>query len=117
MNRCFPGHAEGTSSQRIAYRLFQKVIQHVGYGIDLHQGGVQSMIDEVQVCVGEKHKLHSACLELARVFGIGYILDQKGPKGQLAQTAPDIGIPTIDPKLGGTHGGITEVSRKVFAMY
>lgn len=104
MNRCFPGRAEGTSSQRIAYHLFQKAIQHVDYCIDLHQGGVQPMIDEVRVRVGEKHQLHSACLELARVFGIGYILDQKGPKGQLAQAAPDIGIPTIDPELGGTHG-------------
>lgn len=104
MNRCFPGRAEGTSSQRIAYYLFQKAIQHADYCIDLHQGGVQPMIDEVRVRVGEKHQLHSACLELARVFGIGYILDQKGPKGQLAQAAPDIGIPTIDPELGGTHG-------------
>lgn len=104
MNRCFPGRAEGTSSQRIAYHLFQKAIQHADYCIDLHQGGVQPMIDEVRVRVGEKHQLHTACLELARIFGIGYILDQKGPKGQLAQAAPDIGIPTIDPELGGTHG-------------
>jgi hypothetical protein len=43
-------------------------------------------------------------MELARVFGIGYILDEKGPKGQLAQAAPDKGIPTIDPELGGCHG-------------
>ena len=62
------------------------------------------MIDEVRVRVDEKHTQHSACLELARVFGIGYILDQKGPKGQLAQAAPEAGIPTIDPELGGTHG-------------
>ncbi len=104
MNRCFPGRAEGTSSQRIADRLFKAAIQHTDYCIDLHQGGVQPMIDEVRVRVGEKHQLHSACLDLARVFGIGYILDQKGPKGQLAQAAPDIGIPTIDPELGGTYG-------------
>lgn len=104
MNRCFPGRAEGTSSQRIAHQLFKKAIQHADYCIDLHQGGVQPMIDEVRVRVGEKHQLHSACFDLARVFGIGYILDQKGPKGQLAQAAPDIGIPTIDPELGGTYG-------------
>ena len=104
MNRCFPGRAEGTSSQRIAHHLFKTAIQHADYCIDLHQGGVQPMIDEVRVRVGEKHQLHSGCLDLARVFGIGHILDQKGPKGQLAQAAPDIGIPTIDPELGGTYG-------------
>lgn len=104
MNRCFPGRSDGTSSERIAYQLFEKAIRNADYCIDLHQGGVHPMIDEVRVRVGEKHQCHNACLALARVFGIGYILDQKGPKGQLAQAAPDIGIPTIDPELGGTHG-------------
>ena len=104
MNRCFPGRSDGTSSERIAYQLFEKAIRNADYCIDLHQGGVQPMIDEVRVRVGTKHKCHSACLALAQIFGIGYILDQKGPKGQLAQAAPDIGIPTIDPELGGTYG-------------
>ena len=104
MNRCFPGSRDGTSSERIAYHLFRHAVQQADYCLDLHQGSVHPMIDEVRVRVDEKHTLHSACLELARVFGIGYILDQKGPKGQLAQAAPEIGIPTIDPELGGTHG-------------
>jgi len=43
-------------------------------------------------------------LELALVFGMGYILDEKGPPGQLAQAAPDQNIPTIDPELGGGPG-------------
>ena len=104
MNRCFPGRHDGTSSQRIAYHLFQRAILQADYCLDLHQGGVHPMIDEVRVRVDEKHTQHTACLELARVFGIGHILNQKGPEGQLAQAAPDIGIPTIDPELGGTHG-------------
>ena len=112
MNRCFPGRSNGTSSERIAYQLFEKAVRNADYCIDLHQGGVQPMIDEVRVRVGKKHQCHSACLTLARIFGIGYILDQKGPKGQLAQAAPDIGIPTIDPELGGTHGWDTTSIKK-----
>ena len=114
MNRCFPGRSDGTSSERIAYQLFEMAIRKADYCIDLHQGGVQPMIDEVRVRVGKKHQCHTTSLELARVFGIGYILDQKGPKGQLAQAAPDIGIPTIDPELGGTHGwDTTSISKGV----
>ena len=60
----------------------------------------------------EKHALHNDCLELARVFGIGHILNQKGPNGQLAQAAPELGIPTIDPELGGTHGWDVESIEK-----
>jgi predicted deacylase len=104
MNRCFPGKSDGTSSERIAYQLFNDAIRQADYCIDLHQGGVYPMIDEIRVRVAERHPQHTACLELARVFGIGYIFDQKGPKGQLAQAAPEIGIPTIDPELGGCHG-------------
>ncbi len=104
MNRCFPGRPDGTSSERIAYKLFHTAIRQANYCIDLHQGGVHPMIDEVRIRVDAKHSQHASCLELARFFGMGYIVDQKGPKGQLAQAAPEIGIPTIDPELGGCHG-------------
>lgn len=104
MNRCFPGKRSGTSSERIAHKLFHEAVLQSQYCIDLHQGGVNPMIDSLNVRVNRRHRLHKKCMELARVFGIGYILDQKGPKGQLAQAAPDNGIPTIDPELGGCHG-------------
>ena len=104
MNRCFPGRKNGTSSERIAYRLFREAVIQAQYCIDLHQGGVEPMVDSLNVRINRRHRLHKRSMELARVFGIGYILDQKGPKGQLAQAAPDKGIPTIDPELGGCHG-------------
>jgi len=104
MNRCFPGNPHGTSSERIAHRLCTSAISQSHYCIDLHQGGIHPMIDEVRVRVNGKHPQYKACLELARVFGIGYIFSQKGPQGQLAQAAPDKGIPTIDPELGGCMG-------------
>ncbi len=62
------------------------------------------MIDEVRVRCGRRHRLHEQCLELAKAFGCGYVLDQKGPNGQLARVAPDEGIPTVDPELGGSVG-------------
>jgi len=89
MNRCFPGKKNGTSSERVAYKLLHEAIIKSQYCIDLHQGGVCPMIDSLNVRVDRRHKLYKKCMELARIFGIGYILDQKGPKGQLAQTAPD----------------------------
>jgi predicted deacylase len=62
------------------------------------------MIEEVRVRCGTRHSLHDECLDLARVFGAGHILDRKGPDGQLARVAPDEGIPTVDPELGGAVG-------------
>ncbi|PSQ16087.1 deacylase, partial [Halobacteriales archaeon QS_7_69_60] len=68
------------------------------------QGSTSCMIDETRVRCGPRHRLHRDCLELAKAFDCGYILDQKGPDGQLARAAPDEGIPTIDPELGGSVG-------------
>lgn len=104
MNRCFPGRKDGTSSERIAHRLFQNAIVQADYCVDLHQGGIRPMVDEVRVRVDKRKRIHRACLEMARIFGIGYILDSRGPDGQLARCAPDEGIPAIDPELGGCPG-------------
>ncbi|MFB6252603.1 MAG: succinylglutamate desuccinylase/aspartoacylase family protein [Halobellus sp.] len=103
MNRAYPGDDSGTSSERIAAATFDAATR-ADLILDLHQGSTSRMIDEVRVRCGRRHRLHDDCLELAKTFGCGYVLDQKGPEGQLARTGPDEGIPTIDPELGGCVG-------------
>ena len=103
MNRAYPGNRHGTSSERIAAATYDAA-KRADLIVDLHQGSTSRMIDEVRVRCGTHHRLHGQCLELAKTFGAGYILDQKGPNGQLARVAPDDGIPTIDPELGGAVG-------------
>lgn len=104
MNRCFPGRRNGTSSERIAHFLFQRAVLQADYCIDLHQGGVGRMVNECRVRVARLERAGKESLELAKVFGMGYIFHKKGPRGQLARAAPARGIPTIDPELGGCHG-------------
>ncbi|MBV0925500.1 succinylglutamate desuccinylase/aspartoacylase family protein [Halomicroarcula limicola] len=103
MNRAYPGDAAGTSSERIAAATYDAAVG-ADLVLDLHQGSTSRMLDECRVRCGTRHRLHEECLELAKVFGCGYILDQKGPDGQLARAAPDEGVPTIDPELGGCVG-------------
>jgi predicted deacylase len=103
MNRAYPGDENGTSSERIAKATFDVAIT-ADLALDLLQGSTSCMIDETRVRCGSRHRLHRECLELAKTFGCGHILDQKGPDGQLARAAPDEGVPTIDPELGGAVG-------------
>ena len=103
MNRAYPGNPNGTSSERIAAATYE-VASTADLALDLHQGSTSRMIDEVRVRCGRRHRLHDDCLELAKTFGCGHVLDQKGPEGQLARVAPDDGIPTVDPELGGSVG-------------
>ena len=103
LNRAYPGDRAGTSSERIAAATYA-LASEADLVIDLHQGSTSRMIEEVRVRCGRRHRLHRECLQLARTFGCGHILDQKGPDGQLARVAPDDGIPTVDPELGGSVG-------------
>jgi len=103
LNRTFPGDSDGTASERIADAVFE-VAKTADLILDLHQGSTSRMINEVRVRCGRRHTMHSECLRLAKVFNCGYVLDQKGPEGQLARVAPDEGIPTVDPELGGSVG-------------
>ncbi|MXR50309.1 deacylase [Halovenus sp. WSH3] len=103
LNRTYPGNENGTSTERIAAATFDAA-SRADLVLDLHQGSTSRMINEVRVRCGRRHRLHKECLELAKVFGCGHVLDQKGPEGQLARAAPDDGIPTVDPELGGSVG-------------
>ncbi|WP_435180717.1 succinylglutamate desuccinylase/aspartoacylase family protein [Halorussus sp. AFM4] len=103
MNRTYPGDESGTSSERIAAATFEAATR-ADLILDLHQGSTSRMLNEVRVRCGQRHRLHDECLELAKVFGCGHVLDQKGPEGQLARVGPDEGIPTVDPELGGCVG-------------
>ena len=103
LNRAYPGDHDGSSSERIAAATFDLAAE-ADIALDLHQGSTSRMLDEVRVRCGRRHRLHDDCLELAKVFGTGYVLDQKGPDGQLARAAPDEGVPTVDPELGGAVG-------------
>ncbi len=103
LNRAYPGDENGTSTERIAAKTFGAA-SRADLILDLHQGSTSRMINEVRVRCGRRHRLHEQCLQLAKVFGCGHVLDQKGPDGQLARVGPDEGIPTIDPELGGAVG-------------
>jgi predicted deacylase len=102
-NRTYPGDESGSTSERIAAATFDAATS-ADLVLDLHQGSTSRMIEECRVRCGSRHRLHDACLELAKVFDCGYVLDQKGPDGQLARAAPDEGVPAVDPELGGNVG-------------
>ncbi len=103
LNRAYPGDPAGSSSDRIAAATLEPATQ-ADLVVDLHQGSTSRMINETRVRCGHHHRLHDECLELAQVFDAGHVLDQQGPEGQLARVAPDAGVPTIDPELGGAVG-------------
>jgi predicted deacylase len=103
LNRAYPGNPEGSTSERIAHATFE-VGSRADIALDLHQGSTSRMIEETRIRCGHHHRRHGDCLDLAKAFDCGYVLDQKGPDGQLARALTDEGVPTIDPELGASVG-------------
>jgi predicted deacylase len=79
LNRVYPGLADGTVSQRIAYAITREVIAKADYVLDLHCGdGNESLRPYVYQAVTGEAKMDAAIARLALAFGIDHILIDRG---------------------------------------
>jgi hypothetical protein len=75
LNRCYPGSAAGTVSERIAHAITTQVIEPADYVLDLHCGdGNESLRPYVYQTVTGNAALDAAMADLVLAFGIDHIL-------------------------------------------
>jgi len=91
LNRFFPGSRNGSHAALIAAALFAPIRQHCEALLDLHTGSnSRTNLPQIRTDLANPR-----ALELARSFGIGVVLDGKGPEGNLRRAALDAGIPAV----------------------
>jgi predicted deacylase len=125
MNRVWPGRENGSSSERIVSQLWNEIVLQSNYAIDIHQTGIGPSVGSVYVRVAKDEPHHDEAFEMARIFGSGYILDEKeskiyasdslNPKSaetKLSWRATVRGIPTITPELSGSLGWVESSIQK-----
>jgi len=107
LNRVFPGHPEGTLSQRIAYVLTEEVIKRCDYLVDLHCGdGNEALIPYTYWMISGDKNLDEATKQMALAFGISpVIIDESRSKDitdsrYLGNTAILLGKPAITTESG-----------------
>jgi hypothetical protein len=107
LNRVYPGKAEGTSSERIAYFITEEIIEKASYVLDLHCGDGNEWIRPfVYMPVVDDPALDARIEELAIAFGIDHILiDRSRPATPEAPvfcdaTAISRGIPALTAESG-----------------
>lgn len=96
LNRSFPGSANGSLAARLAHTLFENVVRHCDYGIDLHTAAIQrtnypnvrGRLSDPQVA------------RIAEAFGSEVILNGAGPAGSFRREASLAGCPTICVEAG-----------------
>jgi predicted deacylase len=96
LNRYFPGRAHGSAASRLAYSLFQQVLDPCTYLVDIHTGSFhRTNLPQLR---GDLTNLD--VVELSRRFGSTVILHNRGALGTLRRAATDLDIPAITLETG-----------------
>ena len=101
LNRVFPGRPDGSASEQIAYWLFENVIRQADYYVDMHGGDLIEALAPFTIFHPTGNpRVDAVSLEMARVFGIRYLVRSES-KGSTFAAAAEAGIPAILPEAGG----------------
>jgi len=131
LNRMYPGRADGTVSERIAYAITTEIIDRADYVLDLHCGdGNESLRPYVYQTVTADARINESIARLALAFGIDHIvIDRSRPtdpsrsiycsntaitRGKPAMTVESGYLGTSDPQCvdqiaAGVHGVLREL--------
>ncbi len=96
LNRFFPGNPTGSAASRIAYSLFNKVISHCSWLVDLHTGSFhRTNLPQLRANLN-----NDRVVKLTEGFGSTVILHSDGAEGTLRDAATAAGIPAVTLEAG-----------------
>jgi predicted deacylase len=105
-NRVFPGDPQGTYSEQMVHALLNEFIVHADAYIDLHGGDIPEALVPFSICRKGGASADIKAVELARVFGLPYLLTVDRPiqqaKGSSSYVAAaERGVPGVLAEAGG----------------
>lgn len=104
LNRVFPGHCDGSVSERIAYFITNAVLPHVIAVLDLHAGGqTTSMVPSIMAHTFEDPHRTRATIEMMQAFRapMGILIKEYNTEGMLDTAVEKIGLLFGCCELGG----------------
>jgi predicted deacylase len=100
MNRVFPGNAQGTPAEQIAYLLTSQVFSQADFLMDLHGGDLhESIIPFVAYARSSFEEITAFSKESARLMGFSYLLEANFPATTFG-TAANMNVPGFIAELG-----------------
>ncbi len=111
LNRYFPGKANGSFTERLAYALFQEAIRPAQFHIDMHAG--DQVEDLEPFTIYDASPVEEDSSRLAHAYGLGYVIRTERSESPIAGTssaaAAEAGIAAITAEVGG-RGLVDDVS-------
>ncbi|MCU1491340.1 MAG: putative succinylglutamate desuccinylase / aspartoacylase family [Acidimicrobiaceae bacterium] len=103
LNRCFPGDANGSFTERLAHVLFDSVIRNADFHIDLHAGDMVEALEPFTIY--DASEVQEQSRALSHAYGLGYSIRSERSASPIAGTssaaAAEAGIPSITAEAGG----------------
>lgn len=91
LNRCFPGHSQGSLAGQLAKLFTDEVVKKSTHGIDLHTGAVhRTNFPQIRACLDDP-----VTKDLAVAFGAPVVLNSSIRDGSLRESAAENGVPLI----------------------
>lgn len=105
-NRLFPGDPDGSYSEQMVYALTNEFIARADCYMDLHGGDIVEDLIPFAICRRGDEQVDQKSLELARIFGLPYLLKIDRPiqvaKGSMSFVAGvERGVPSFIAEAGG----------------
>jgi len=107
MNRIFPGKADGTITERLAFRLYHDITCKADMVLSMHSWTNGSLVVPY-VEYPRESPASEASEAMARAFGLEYIEAFDWPPGLLVNECTQAGIPAIEAEIGGLSASIPE---------
>ena len=96
LNRYFPGEADGSLASRIAFSLFNEVIVHCDFLVDMHTGSLRrTNMPQIRADIR-----HEKIADLTEGFGKVVVIHSTGSAGMLRFAAVAQGIPAVTLEVG-----------------
>jgi predicted deacylase len=117
-NRVFPGKADGTYTEVLAYHIFSTVIRQGSYLIDLHCGDlVEELMPFTLTHQSGRAEVDDVAQDLATTFGLPYVIVEP-PVGGAVSGSTDIAAATAGiPAIVAEVGGIGQLTRDAVDMH
>jgi len=104
LNRCFPGDAAGTISERIGHTIFNEVLARCDFGVDVHDSGRQSvLLPHPRAHIKDESGGYDRTrMEWIAAFGTDIIMLCEGMTGVMTiEAGRHLGIPAFTVEVGG----------------
>jgi uncharacterized protein len=111
LNRYFPGKADGSFTERLAYALFNEAIRPAQFHLDMHAG--DQVEDLEPFTIYDVSPVEEKSAAMAHAYGLGYVIRTERSESPIAGTssaaAAEAGIASITAEVGA-RGLVDEAS-------